>query len=59
MILFLLCFSGSSAGHWSEDGCSPNEELSNENQTVCECVHLTNFAVLMSPFVEVNVYLRI
>lgn len=43
-------------GHWSTDGCTPNKDKSNENKTVCECTHLTNFAILMSPFAEVSSY---
>ncbi|XP_060565064.1 neurogenic locus notch homolog protein 2-like isoform X2 [Ruditapes philippinarum] len=36
-----------SQGIWSDDGC---ELISTSNDvTVCECEHLTNFAVLMSP----------
>ncbi|WAR06915.1 AGRL3-like protein, partial [Mya arenaria] len=48
------------AGRWSTFGCSVN--YSSASQTVCECTHLTNFAVLMSPFVQadaVSVPLRI
>lgn len=30
---------------WSEDGCQVQK--TNETHTVCECNHLTNFAVLM------------
>ncbi|WAR06912.1 AGRB3-like protein [Mya arenaria] len=40
------------AGGWTTDGCSVNS--SSQNQTVCECTHLTNFAVLMSPFVQIK-----
>ncbi|WAR06900.1 hypothetical protein MAR_016858 [Mya arenaria] len=29
-----------------------NRRSSSANETVCECNHLTNFAVLMSPFVQ-------
>ena len=36
-------------GQWSNDGCSKNEMLSNVSQTVCECYHLTHFAILLSP----------
>ncbi len=37
-----------SAGEWSEKGCSRNNELSNISVTVCECTHLTHFAILLS-----------
>ncbi|KAK7107197.1 hypothetical protein V1264_015154 [Littorina saxatilis] len=42
----------SSGGIWSSNGCRVKE--SNSNMTVCECDHLTNFAVLMSPFRPAN-----
>ncbi|KAH3807357.1 hypothetical protein DPMN_135695 [Dreissena polymorpha] len=41
-----------SPGYWASDGC--RFRASNDTITVCECDHLTNFAVLMSPFVEVG-----
>ena len=37
-----------SRGEWSSDGCRRNEDLSNSSSTVCECSHLTHFAVLLS-----------
>ena len=37
-----------SAGQWSEDGCYKNDDLSNASMTVCECSHLTHFAILLS-----------
>ncbi|XP_052275533.1 adhesion G protein-coupled receptor L3-like isoform X2 [Dreissena polymorpha] len=42
----------SSNGQWSTSGCFLLN--STTNLTTCECNHLTNFAVLMSPFVEVD-----
>ncbi|KAH3797187.1 hypothetical protein DPMN_150763, partial [Dreissena polymorpha] len=39
-------------GYWANDGCI--NQTSNDIITVCECNHLTNFAVLMSPFVEAD-----
>ena len=33
-------------GRWSTDGCYQN--LSNSTVTVCECNHLTHFAILLS-----------
>ena len=38
-----------SSGQWSTDGCFKNSELSNASLTVCECNHLTHFAILLSP----------
>ena len=35
-------------GEWSEEGCKVNEALSTTSRTVCECNHLTNFAILLS-----------
>ena len=45
---FLLESSILSAGQWSERGCSRSESLSNTSVTVCECNHLTHFAILLS-----------
>ncbi|XP_052245369.1 adhesion G protein-coupled receptor L4-like isoform X2 [Dreissena polymorpha] len=42
----------SGSGQWSTLGCFFVN--STANLTTCECNHLTNFAVLMSPFVEVD-----
>ncbi|KAH3711462.1 hypothetical protein DPMN_071131 [Dreissena polymorpha] len=39
-------------GYWDNDGCKV--QISNDTITVCDCYHLTNFAVLMSPFVEAD-----
>ena len=36
-------------GQWSGRGCVKNEGLSNVSATVCECNHLTHFAILLSP----------
>ena len=36
-----------SIGEWSDRGCSKNEELSDASMTVCECTHLTHFAVIL------------
>ncbi|KAH3726549.1 hypothetical protein DPMN_052416 [Dreissena polymorpha] len=44
--------SANVTGKWSSDGCTVRE--SNNSFTVCDCSHLTNFAVLMSPFVEAD-----
>ncbi|KAK7107190.1 hypothetical protein V1264_015148 [Littorina saxatilis] len=43
-----LNFSASAEGIWSTNDCRVTE--SNSTMTVCECDHLTNFAVLMSPY---------
>ena len=37
-----------SVGQWSDRGCRKNESLSNTSTTVCECDHLTHFAILLS-----------
>ena len=37
-----------STGQWSERGCDINQNLSNVSVTVCECDHLTHFAILLS-----------
>ena len=49
-----LCYSNSSPGHWSTSGCTVNSLESTDNKTVCKCDHLTNFAVVMSPFHQVR-----
>ena len=41
-----------STGAWSQRGCIMNEAESTAGKTVCECNHLTHFAVLLSPGVE-------
>ena len=37
-----------SIGQWSDRGCNRSESLSNTSVTVCECCHLTHFAILLS-----------
>ena len=37
-----------SIGEWSRRGCSRNAKLSDTSVTVCECTHLTHFAILLS-----------
>ena len=37
-----------SVGQWSDRGCNRSESLSNTSVTVCECNHLTHFALLLS-----------
>ena len=37
-----------SVGQWSDRGCNRSESLSNTSVTVCECNHLTHFAILLS-----------
>ena len=37
-----------SSGQWSDRGCTRNDALSNTSVTVCECTHLTHFAILLS-----------
>ena len=36
-------------GEWAVEGCYRNDNLSNTTVTVCECNHLTHFAILLSP----------
>ncbi|XP_060567799.1 adhesion G protein-coupled receptor L4-like [Ruditapes philippinarum] len=38
---------------WGKDGCTVKR--SDNYETVCECDHLTNFAILMSPWTKENV----
>ncbi|XP_053397807.1 adhesion G protein-coupled receptor L3-like [Mercenaria mercenaria] len=45
-------YKSDSQGFWSDDGC--RNKSTNTSSTVCECDHLTNFAVLMSPFQPVD-----
>ena len=40
--------------NWSSDGCYVNTKLSNSNVVVCECSHLTHFAILLSPGLNVR-----
>ncbi|XP_053397670.1 adhesion G protein-coupled receptor L4-like isoform X2 [Mercenaria mercenaria] len=40
------------SGYWSTEGCKL--ESTNDNVSVCTCDHVTNFAVLMSPFREAD-----
>ena len=37
-----------SSGQWSDRDCTRNDTLSNTSVTVCECTHLTHFAILLS-----------
>ncbi|KAL4217937.1 hypothetical protein ACF0H5_022676 [Mactra antiquata] len=41
-------FTSKNSGYWSGSGCKVVS--TNQTDTVCSCNHLTNFAVLMSPF---------
>ena len=36
-------------GRWLTEGCKVNEQRSDVDTTVCECSHLTSFAILTSP----------
>ena len=47
-LVLMATYSILSAGQWSQRGCTKNESLSNTSVTVCECTHLTNFAILLS-----------
>ena len=37
------------SGNWSTRGCHMNNNKSSVSRTVCECNHLTHFAILLSP----------
>ena len=37
-----------SVGEWSDRDCTRNDTLSNTSVTVCDCTHLTHFAILLS-----------
>ncbi|XP_065925841.1 adhesion G protein-coupled receptor B1-like [Magallana gigas] len=37
---------------WSEEECTVNQ--TNRQRTVCQCNHLTNFAILMRPYTQVS-----
>ncbi|CAI9721197.1 adhesion G-protein coupled receptor D1-like [Octopus vulgaris] len=39
-------------GGWSREGCSLNS--TNSTLTICACTHLTNFAILMNPWIDVE-----
>ena len=49
-VLIVVCSNSIilSRGEWSDRGCWRNESLSNSSVTVCECNHLTHFAILLS-----------
>ncbi|XP_052242522.1 adhesion G protein-coupled receptor L3-like [Dreissena polymorpha] len=49
---FLQFEGGRNKSYWSDTGC--RVVSFNVNFTTCECDHLTNFAVLMSPFVQAD-----
>ncbi|XP_053382040.1 CUB and sushi domain-containing protein 1-like [Mercenaria mercenaria] len=40
---------------WDSEGCILNTSASSSSTSVCECNHLTNFAILMSPLTQTNV----
>ena len=51
----LLLYFSLLGGEWSQDGCQV--VFSDEDRTVCQCDHLTNFAVLMD-VAGTKVYLK-
>jgi len=58
LLQYAPCVSTSSEGNsvngrWSKQGCDISKEESNTTTTVCVCNHLTHFAILLSPRVEV------
>lgn len=52
MIYIVHVFVSDSQDYWSDDGCEV--VATGSDVTVCECMHLTNFAVLMSPIKQVE-----
>ena len=46
--MHVLLSSVLSIGQWSERRCNRSESFSNTSVTVCECNHLTHFAILLS-----------
>ncbi|XP_035693583.1 adhesion G protein-coupled receptor L3-like [Branchiostoma floridae] len=40
-----MCVSWNSGGNWSEEGCKVKKNAT--TYTICECTHLTNFAILV------------
>jgi len=48
-MMFLFSRSTLQYGNWSKKGCTKNEDHSDNSKTVCECNHLTHFAILLSP----------
>ncbi|XP_027895708.1 adhesion G-protein coupled receptor F1 [Xiphophorus couchianus] len=48
----LCVFWDTNAKDWSSEGCIAN--ITDDNQTLCECNHLTSFSVLMSKGVNPN-----
>ncbi|XP_013890224.1 CD97 antigen [Austrofundulus limnaeus] len=49
-----ICAYWSESGAWSPDGCS--QQQSNETHTVCQCEHLSSFAVLMALYPMEPIY---
>ena len=41
-------------GYWSQRGCIQNKKESSKGIIVCDCNHLTHFAVLLSPGVKLG-----
>ncbi|XP_053393402.1 adhesion G protein-coupled receptor L2-like [Mercenaria mercenaria] len=52
-LLATCSYRNESRSVWERDGCRVMH--SNSSETICECDHLTNFAILMSPWTENNV----
>ena len=48
-------------GEWSTRGCSKSMRLSSNLSTVCECTHLTHFAILLSasPIIPENRHVQL
>ena len=55
VIYYIICSVNEDeplTGSWSEDGCYLMEQQG--EAVVCECNHLTHFAILLSPGAEVQ-----
>ena len=45
----VLCVDGvGGAGGWRTDGCRLNTSMLNSMVAICECNHLTNFAIVLA-----------
>ncbi|XP_052244040.1 adhesion G protein-coupled receptor L4-like [Dreissena polymorpha] len=52
----ICTFWNSTVNAWDTDGCEL--KMSNYTTAICQCSHLTHFAVLMSPFIEPSVAIK-
>ncbi len=49
IIDMITVYTSHRGNEWVGGGCRVQEAGSSGDQTVCECFHLTSFALLMSP----------